>query len=201
MFQNNKTLQPTPSPTMSPVIRIPESTYKRLQKLATPFVDKPSDVIDRLLDEYEQRGTERVSKTMFVDSTVLQLDPLRPDDLGHTRVLEARLNGRTLRPKWNYLVIAVHQLALERLGSFDMLKKMTLSNIVQGERSDSGFKYVAETDFSIQYTDSNHSWQNSLHLAMKLDFEIEVHLEWMHKDKAVHPGQRAKLFWKPSNRS
>ena len=185
---------------MSPVIRIPESTYKRLQKLAIPFVDKPADVIDRLLDEREQKETGKVSRETSTDSTVLQLDPLRPDDLGHTRVLEARLNGRTIRPKWNYLVIVVHQLALERLGSFDKLKKMTLSNIVQGERSDSGFKYVTETDFSIQYTDSNHSWKNSLHLAMKLGFEIEVHLEWMNKDKAVHPDQRARLFWSPPNR-
>ena len=186
---------------MSPVIRIPESTYRRLYKLALDFVDKPADVIDRLLDEHEQAENGNVSSATPTDSAVLQLDPIQPDDLFHTRVLEARLNGRIIRPKWNNLVIAIHQIALEKLESFDRLKMMTLSNIVEGKRSDSGFKYVTETDFSIQYCDSNHAWQNSLHLAKKLDFEIEVHLEWMNKDKAVYPGQRAKLFWSPSIRS
>src|SRR5258705_5965451 len=41
---------------MSPVVRIPEESYQRLQKLATPFVDSPASVIDRLLDFYEKKN-------------------------------------------------------------------------------------------------------------------------------------------------
>jgi hypothetical protein len=40
---------------MSPVIRIPDGLYKRLQGLATPFTDTPATVIERLLDEHEKR--------------------------------------------------------------------------------------------------------------------------------------------------
>ena len=53
---------------MSPVVRIPDSTYKRLEKEAVGF-DTPANVIERLLDYYENRieegndySTERVSK-------------------------------------------------------------------------------------------------------------------------------------------
>lgn len=38
---------------MMPVIRISDEVYGRLQKHATPFVDSPASVIERLLDAYE----------------------------------------------------------------------------------------------------------------------------------------------------
>jgi len=40
---------------MSKVIRISAEVYERLQAHAQPFVDTPSDVIERILDQYEQR--------------------------------------------------------------------------------------------------------------------------------------------------
>ncbi len=36
-----------------PVVRISDPVYERLQQLATPFVDTPDTVIQRLLDSYE----------------------------------------------------------------------------------------------------------------------------------------------------
>jgi hypothetical protein len=38
-----------------PVIRIPDSVFERLQKHATPFVDTPATVIERLLDAVESK--------------------------------------------------------------------------------------------------------------------------------------------------
>ena len=44
---------------MSKVIRISDTTFSRLQKLAEPLVDTPASVIDKLLDEYESRLSRR----------------------------------------------------------------------------------------------------------------------------------------------
>jgi hypothetical protein len=41
---------------MMPVIRIPDDTFRRLQGLATPLVDTPASVIDKLLDFHESNG-------------------------------------------------------------------------------------------------------------------------------------------------
>ena len=41
---------------MTPVIRIPEDVFERLQALATPLVDTPASVIRRLLDMHEPNG-------------------------------------------------------------------------------------------------------------------------------------------------
>jgi hypothetical protein len=41
---------------MTPVIRITEQVFRRLQRLGEPLVDTPSSVIERVLDHYEQTG-------------------------------------------------------------------------------------------------------------------------------------------------
>ena len=46
---------------MSKVVRIPESVFQRLQKLATPLVDTPANVIERLLDYYDSQENAGVS--------------------------------------------------------------------------------------------------------------------------------------------
>ena len=42
---------------MSRVIRIPNTIFERLQKLAIPFEDTPSDVIERLLDFHDSNSS------------------------------------------------------------------------------------------------------------------------------------------------
>jgi len=43
---------------MTPVIRVPDDVFRRLQGVASPLVDTPASVIERLLDHYEaSRGT------------------------------------------------------------------------------------------------------------------------------------------------
>jgi len=42
---------------MSAVIRVSDSCYERLKQLAEPFVDKPSDVIERILDFYDAHSS------------------------------------------------------------------------------------------------------------------------------------------------
>src|SRR5262245_43150408 len=38
---------------MTPVIRIPDDVFRRLQRVATPLVDSPADVVERLISFYE----------------------------------------------------------------------------------------------------------------------------------------------------
>lgn len=38
---------------MMPVIRVPDDVFRRLQRIATPLVDTPASVIERLLDFHE----------------------------------------------------------------------------------------------------------------------------------------------------
>ena len=47
---------------MSKVVRIPETIYQRLQKLAVPLEDTPASVIEKLLDFHELQSDPQTLK-------------------------------------------------------------------------------------------------------------------------------------------
>ena len=183
---------------MNPVIRIPDSTYERLKHFAEPFVDSPADVISKALDSLEQQQARHQPVTYTGIEESMRLDPDNAPDLTHTRVLEVRVNGNTKKPKWNQLVRQLHKVALDAWGDFDTVQRSTLSNIEQGQKDTSGFRYAPELGFSIQSVPSNQAWSNVLHLAKQLGVEVEVRFEWMQKENALHPGSSAILKWPTS---
>ncbi|MCH7954335.1 MAG: hypothetical protein IIC40_01195 [Candidatus Marinimicrobia bacterium] len=182
---------------MSPTIRIPDDIYKRLQKLAKPFVDTPAAIIERLLD-FNDNYYKMEMKPSSDDTgiSVRKLDPNSPEDLSHTRILKAHFGSANVdRPGWNNLVKVAHIVAKNEGKSFSELSQLTRANIVKGERSDRGFHYVEEIDISIQGENSNKSWKISFDLAKELDIPIEVKFEWLNLIKAAHPGKKGILLW------
>jgi hypothetical protein len=180
---------------MSPVIRISDTTFQRLQKYAAPFVDTPETVIRRLLESYEAGGHQNESAATH---TSIDVDgPFDPDnhpDLHHTRVISAEFDGRAAGG-WNDLTRVAHERAMETFGSFEGLCPATLSNILNGHHARDGYHYVAKPDISIQYTDANMAWRNSLHLARALGCPLEVQFEWRNKAGAAFPGKTGVLSW------
>lgn len=187
---------------MMPVVRIPDPLFERLQAIATPLVDSPASVIEKLLDFYEAQRTG-ARQTIHAASTeqenapeVMSLDPEDPPDLRHTRIV-GRFDGRGVT-KWNELVHLAHRVAILRLGSFDALRSATTSNIVKGRRNDSGFHYDPEATISIQNVEANLAWRNTLNLARHLNMAVSVDIEWFEKDSAAHPGKKGRLAWVPA---
>ena len=178
---------------MSPVIRIPDSTYERLKRFAEPFVDSPADIIDKALDSLEQqKEVHRHVQYTGIDSR-MRFDPDDPPDLTHTRVLEVRIDGDTKKPKWNHLVRHIHGTALKTVSSFSELEQASLANLQKGVVDERGFHYAPELGFSIQSVSANQAWGITYHLAKQLGIQVEVRFEWMKKEKAAHPGAQAIL--------
>lgn len=182
---------------MPPVIRIPQKTFERLQKYAIPLTDTPASVIERLLDFYEENETQRPvvtdKKNGIKDNSeemVFAGDEM--PDLHHTRILDGKF-GRWDFKNWNDLVAIAHNAALEELGSFEALSKITYSNIVQGERNGKGFRYLPDTDISIQNVDANMAWKNACYLAKQIGVKIKAEIEWSGKKNAAFPLKKANL--------
>jgi hypothetical protein len=192
---------------MSPVIRISDHAFKRLQKYATPLVDTAPTVIDKLLDYCDSRDLAEVlgavSSSIPVSnagpdpSRPREFGPDEPPDLRHTRVLFAEFDGDSA-DGWNELVGVAHERAMGDLGSFDSLRSVSLSHIVSGEHHKEGFHYIPGIDVSIQYVDSNSAWRNSLHLARRVGCSLRVQFEWRNKKGAAYPGQSGVMSWSPS---
>ena len=193
-----------------PIVEIPESLFKRLQKLAIPLVDTTVTVLERLVDraEHDLRSKEAAStpdngeayggSQGKVGSSTFAPDA--PPDLRHTRVLTARFAGRTASG-WNNLVHAAHAEALSQLQSLDVLRGVTKSNFITGRASSEdikrGFHHVPEINISIQNVSAEHAWLNALRLARHLGVEIKVTFEWMRKNEAARPGKSGSLSWRP----
>jgi hypothetical protein len=180
-------------------LEIPERLYERMQKHAVPFVDTPLSVIERWADHYERANGSappRVAEKPAIEyGGAKKLNPLRPPDLFHTRARGTF--GITPFSNWNDLVRIAHVGAFKKAGSFDELRHVTHAQVVNGERSDSGYKFVKEIGLSIQGVDANHAWELALRLAKYLRQPLRIIVEWRHNPKAAHPGESGILEWNP----
>ena len=187
---------------MMPVIRISDPVFERLQSIATPLVDTPGSVVEKLLDFYEshQTGSHIRPATTTVRKTESEFDPEAPPDVRHTRVLQAEFDGQSAE-NWNDLVHLAHRRATVRLKSFDAIRAATQSNVVPRQKSDRGFHYLSDINLSIQNVDANLAWRNALVLARKLQVPVRVQFEWRETEGAAHPGKVGLLSWTPERAS
>lgn len=184
-----------------PDIRISERNFKRLQSLAVPFTDtSPDDVLNRVLWNPAEPEVNGSAQSESSGEALRRIGPDSPDDLAFTRVRFASFGGVEIgRPNWNKLNRMAHAHAFQDLGSFEELAKVTQANIQQGRNEDYGFHYVPEADFSLQGVAASLAWQHTLQLARKLNVPVRVTIEWMNKEGAAHPGEKAVLEWTPTN--
>ena len=185
-----------------PTVMLSDASLAEAKTIAEPLVDTLESLIARLIhEEAARRGTSRNgnARPVATGDEGLRLNPISHENLAHTRVLSATIDGREIyRPKWNGLMDDVHVLALKRLGSFDALTRASGARLRQGRFEEEGFKYLPDADVSIQGVDANLAWDNALRVARAIGIPIKVIFEWRQKDGAVHPGERGVLEWNPS---
>ncbi|MFC1552986.1 T4SS efffector SepA family protein [Candidatus Latescibacterota bacterium] len=187
---------------MSPIIRIPETVYDKLQSIAEPFIDTPASVIERIVDYYEVSCDSSTltrdlkNKRYMLEQGVLSLNPENPPSLIHTRIIKARV-GDYNSYKWNDLVRAAHKMAMVKTGSIEDLARISTSRIMKGCFTESGYKYYKDIGMSIQGVNSNEAWKDTLNLAQKLDINVEVIFEWRNKRGASNPGKKGMFEWNP----
>lgn len=189
---------------MAPTITMSDETFSMLQALAKPFVDTPESVISALAEaELGRRGrtSNGNAHAEIQPESILKLSPDAPDNLAHTRILSAKVDGRPLhRPKWNGMLDYLHTLGRERLGTFEALRHASGANLREGRYEENGYRYVPDADLSIQGVDANLAWDHSLRLARELEIPIQLKIEWRDKEDAAHPGREAILEWTPNGR-
>lgn len=182
---------------MSKVVRISGNTYERMQKIAKPLDDTPDTVIQRLLDSYEgKKFGERKKTESSENRNVIILEAENPIDLTHSKIHEGKFGGIKVK-NWFELVSVAHKVGLKELGSFNELRKMTISNIVEGDKVDSGYKPIKGADISIQGANANMSWISALKIAKRLKKPVKIEFRWRHKSSAKYPNKKGMLEWSP----
>jgi len=183
-----------------PVINLTESTYRKLQALAEPFVDTEESVILAALEALSvQKGTPNGNKEVLGSKNQIMVFTENNNvSLTHTRLRSASVNGKPIyQPKWNTLMQNILAIGHQRLGSFDALSKVTSARLRQGFYEDEGFKYIPNVNISVQGVSANTAWNISLELAKHLRIPIKASFEWHNNPKAANPGRTGELRYEP----
>lgn len=176
---------------MSVVIHLSEQTYERLQKIATPFVDTPAVVVERLLDLYERQKTPEASLPIQNKETE------NMPDLTHTKIIKGQSDGRSAK-KWNALLQESIRAAINKGATREELASLSL-NIDLQPRSDSGYRYLSELGISLQGASASVAWNFACRLAGHYSFPLYVKFEWRMKSVAAHPGKIGELQFAKSS--
>ena len=177
---------------MPRTIELSDVTHSRLVDLMGPDDTTESTVV-RLLDYY---GSEAGGEGHAVAGAVIHGGAMRfvgsnTPDLTHTKVLSAQIDGLELpRAKWNTIL---SHLAVTACKGGQKASRLSMSGIVSGEKTDSGYKYYPRANISIQGQDANDAWRMSSELANLIDTDLCVECEWRDKPAAAHPGKKASL--------
>lgn len=177
-----------------PIIEVSDSTFKRLQRLAIPLVDTSDSMIERLIGCYEK---QKISSVGGLPRSTRVFDWPDAPDLTHTKVLAAKINGKTLGgANWNKILSDAVMLARSRCGTDDDLRRAIIINFVKGRKEDSGYHFIPSVNLSIQGQSAVDAWKAIWHVVKLYDIPIEVDFIWHDKPEAAFPGEPGRLVWK-----
>jgi hypothetical protein len=172
------------------------SNFQRIQRVAIPLVDTLDTALARILDFYENHAPQRAGTSMpaitirAADPVERTLDPFSPPDLTHTKVTAAVFRKRAVGvPTWNALLDEVIRASRRDLGTFDALNKISLTNLFDGQKTDQGYRYLADIRLSVQGQSANDAWRSVARIVRQLGYQVQVNFVWYAKEAAAFPGE------------
>jgi hypothetical protein len=179
---------------MARSVELSEETFARLQALAVPLVDTVEDVIKKLLDNREEKASTSDPLTSGGENNgddVRQFNPLVPPNLTHTKILAIELDGKPLgrgEANWNRVLYTMIRKAKARAWRAADLNELMGVNIVEGEKTDKGYRFLPDVGLSVQGRDANGAWRAAYHVAQQLGCQLKVKFVWLEEEGAAFPG-------------
>jgi hypothetical protein len=178
-------------------IEISVSTFGSLQRLAEPLVDTPDTVIARLIACYEKQNMTLVSNANALSRFTRVFDCREAPDLTHTKLLTAKINGKTLEgANWNKLLSYSVIIAANQCRTDDDLRRAIIINFEKGRKEDAGYHFIPGVNLSIQGQSAGDAWKAIWHVVKRFDLSIEVDFIWRDKPEAAFPGEAGHFVWK-----
>ncbi|SFG14476.1 T4SS efffector SepA family protein [Roseobacter denitrificans] len=173
--------------------------FQRLQAFATPLVDSAATAFAKVLDiaeAAEAAKDSRSSRTEVELATRMgkHFGPHEVPPLRHTKVLEGSFAGREIeKPTWDALVKASLHALWNEHGEFRAVKNCSGANIVEGVKSDEGYKFLPELNLSYQGVSSDDAIEIAIRSARSLKQSLQIDFVWRDKKGAYLPGERARI--------
>lgn len=164
-----------------------KATKPRQAAFASPL---PHD-----LNAFTATPNKETSEKEFVATEVdYILLPHEPIDLKHSEVKQANF-GSTTAKNWNQLAQTAIRYAFQQQASLDFVRKF--ANVIEGSKTDTGFKPIEGTPWSSQFMNAKNSWKVALGLAMHFKVSVSAKFLWLNNEGALHRGKTGLLKWSP----
>ena len=177
-----------------PYVEVKEEDLKRLRELAGIFEIK--DVITKILDDF----LEDYTKPAPVQSSeeVKVFDFSNPPSLSHTKFVSGTFAGIAANAAaWNGLLAQAIEMAHQRLGGINEIRRVAAINLVDGEKLDEGYKYISSLNISYQGVSAIYAARHIGELAKALNVPVDIEFRWRTKDEAAFPGMAGRLIYQP----
>jgi hypothetical protein len=178
-------------------VELSDTTFARLQKLATPLVDNIESVVAKLADFYEKNNPSQSASSTETVQAERRPRPFlvaSPPDLTHTKILSIKIGGSLLnKGTWNGLLFELVRRAKPHFSNSADAQRLILVNFVHGKKEDEGYRFIPEVGLSVQGQDANSAWKGAFHIARQLGIPIEVEFLWRDKEGAAFPGVTGHL--------
>lgn len=105
--------------------------------------------------------------------------------LTHAKFLDGRIEGRVPHKKsWDALLVEALNLAFDKLGDIDLLRRVSGANLKQNRKDDEGYKFLADRNYSYQGVSAEDSMRIVHRICKHFDWRCDLDFEWREKEQA-----------------
>ena len=174
-----------------PMIEISDDAMSYMGTLAKPFEDTTVSVFDRIVAEHrELKGDRRVADK----EPEMRFGSEDFPSVQFTTVTSGKVAGKPVSQKyWNNILSDMIAACVRSAGSSRKVQNRLIGNTVAGRKSDNGYRYVPEADFSFQGMEAKRACKNIALLAEAFDVSVDISFRWQDNEKAQFPNRIARI--------
>lgn len=173
-----------------PTIEVSDFALNYLKQYAEPLVDTTVSVLDRILSEHEILVASKKSAT----SLEMRFEGKELPSVKFTTVISAKVAGKPASQKyWNNILEDLIAACVAAGAEPSDVKALLQANIMQGNHSENGYRYVPAAGFSFQGLEANRVCRNLVTLAVTYKVSVDIEVRWQDEEKAAFPNQTARI--------
>ena len=178
-------------------IQIEDSTKLRLFLLTKSFDARPDRIINLALDALEKQPNEKALIQNEDKNDRLQFESTEIPDVTLSNLLSANIAGRELHLNkwidlWNPILTDEVEKGLN-LDGLDKLYGLDLTLDPESKEQPQYFHYIPILKKWLRRKSANSTLATIKKIAVEFQIEVSVEIMWKQREKALHPGQQAKI--------
>ena len=176
-----------------PKIEISDDALAYFKAHAEPLVDTTVTIVDRIISEHKQQKS-RSAVSLPAANIEMHFSSENLPSVKFTSILKATIAGKPASQNyWNSILEDVISTAVKSGVTSAEVRANLMANIFEGEKTDSGYRYISDLGFSYQGIEANRVLKNIAKLCSVFRVPVDISFKWQDNDDAAHPRLSARV--------